>query len=149
MQRTDSLEKTLMLGRIEGGRRTGWQRMRGLDGITVSTDMSLSKLWELVDGQGSLACCSPRSATQLDTTQWLNWTDLMPAHPFSSVLRRSAGVGIGYPLQYSWALLVAPLVKNQPAMWDTWVPFLSWEDPLEKGMATHCSILAWRIPWTV
>ena len=62
---------------------------------------------------------------------------------------RSAGEGIGYPLQYSWASLVAQLVKNLPAMWETWVRSLGWEDPLEKGMATHCSILAWRIPWTV
>ena len=61
---------------------------------------------------------------------------------------RFAGEGIGYPLQYSWASLVAQLVKNPPAMWETWVRFLGWEDPLEKGKATHSSILAWRIPWT-
>jgi len=59
---------------------------------------------------------------------------------------RSAGEGIGYPLQYSWASLVAQLVKNPPAMWETWAQSLGWEDPLEKGMATHSSILAYRIP---
>jgi len=64
-------------------------------------------------------------------------------------LRRSPGEGIGYPLQYSWASLVAQLVKNLPAMWETWVQSLGWEDPLKKGKATHSSILAWRIPWTV
>ena len=60
---------------------------------------------------------------------------------------RSAGEGIGYPLQYSWSSLVAQLVKNPPAMWEAWVQSLGWEDPLEKGKATHPSILAWRIPW--
>ena len=64
-------------------------------------------------------------------------------------LGRSNGEGIGYPLQYSWASLVAQLVKNPPVMQETWVRSLSWEDPLEKGTATHSSILAWRIPWTV
>ena len=54
----------------------------------------------------------------------------------------SAGEGIGYPLQYSWASLVAQLVKNLPAMQETWVRSLGWEDPLEKGKATHSSILA-------
>ena len=44
------------------------------------------------------------------------------------------------------ASLVAQTVKNLPAMWETWIPSLGWEDPLEKGMATHSSILAWRIP---
>ena len=54
-----------------------------------------------------------------------------------------------YPLQYSWASLVAQMVNNPPAMQKTWVQSLSWEDPLEKGKATHSSILSWRIPWTV
>ena len=62
---------------------------------------------------------------------------------------RSPGEGIGYPLQYSWASLVAQLVKNPPAIQETWVRSLGWEDPLEKRMATHSSILAWRIPWTI
>ena len=59
---------------------------------------------------------------------------------------RSAREGISYPLQYSWASLVAQLVKNLPAMWETWVQSLGWEDPLEEGMATYSSMLAWRIP---
>ena len=61
-------------------------------------------------------------------------------------LRRSTGEGIGYPLQYSWAFLVAQPVKNPPVMRETWVRSLGWEDPLEKAKATHSSILAWRIP---
>ena len=62
---------------------------------------------------------------------------------------RSAGEGIGYPLQYCWASLVAQLVKNPPAVLETWVRSLGWEDPLEKGKATYSSIVAWRIPRTV
>ena len=62
---------------------------------------------------------------------------------------RSAGEGTGYPLQYSWASLEAQLVKILPAVWEIWVWSLGWEGPLEKGKATHSSILAWRIPWTV
>ena len=61
---------------------------------------------------------------------------------------RSPGEGIGYSFQYSWASLVAQKVKNLPAMQETWVQSLGWEDPLEEGTATHSSILAWRIPWT-
>ena len=60
---------------------------------------------------------------------------------------RSPRERIGYPLQFSWASLVAETTKNPPAMWVTWVQSLGREDPLEKGMATHSSILAWRIPW--
>ena len=58
--------------------------------------------------------------------------------------RRSPGDGIDYPLQYSSAFLFE---KNPPAMWETWDRSLGWEDPLEEGMSTHSSILAWRIPW--
>ena len=55
---------------------------------------------------------------------------------------RSPGEGLGYPLQYSRTFLVAQMVKNTPAMWETWVRSLCWEDPLEKGKATDSSILA-------
>ena len=61
-------------------------------------------------------------------------------------LGRSPGEGIGYVLQYSWASLVPQLIKNLPAMWETLVQSLGWEDPLKEGIATHSSILAWRIP---
>ena len=64
-------------------------------------------------------------------------------------LGRSAGEGIGYPLQSAWASLVAQLVKNPPTMWETWVRSLGREDSLEEEMETHSSILAWRIPWTI
>ena len=59
---------------------------------------------------------------------------------------RSPGEGTGDPLQDSWASLVAQLMKNPPAKWETWVRSLDWEDPLEMGIATHSSILTWRIP---
>ena len=70
--RADSLEKTLMLGKIEGRRRTGWQRMRWLDGITDSMDMSLSRQLGVGNGQGSLACCSPWGCKKSDMTERLN-----------------------------------------------------------------------------
>ena len=72
MQRIDSLEKTLMLEKIEGRRRRGQQRMRWLDGITDSMDTSLSKLLKLMMGHGNLACFSPWSRKESDTTEQLN-----------------------------------------------------------------------------
>ena len=104
---------------------------------------------------------SPQGLKELDTTERLY--SLTHSLPDSSVgtesacnagdpslipgSGRSPGEGIGYPLQYSWASLVAQLVKNLPTMRETWVRSLGWEDPLEKGKATHSSILTWRIPW--
>ena len=61
-------------------------------------------------------------------------------------LERSPGEDIGYPFQYSWASMVAQMIKNPSAMLETLVQSLGGEDPLEEGMATHSSILAWRIP---
>ena len=80
MGRTDSLEKILMLGKTEGRRRRGQERMRWLDGISNSMDMSSSKLKQVSklpagEGQGSLACCSPWGCKESDTTEQLNWTE--------------------------------------------------------------------------
>ena len=124
MWRADSLTKILMLGKTEGRRRRGWQRMRWLNSITHSIGF-------------------PHSSVGKESTY--NAGDL-GSIPESG---RSPGKKIGYPLQYSWASLVAQLVKNLPAMREAWVWSLGWEDALEKEKATHSSILAQRIPRTV
>ena len=70
----------------------------------------------------------------------------MQETPFDSWVGKICCKGIGYPLQYSWASLVAQMVKNLPAMWETWVRSLGWGDPLEESMGAHSNILAWEIP---
>ena len=104
-----------------------------LDSITDSMDMNLSKLWD---------SGFPDSSAGKDSACNAGDPGLIPGSG------RSAGEGIGYTLQYSWASLVAQLAKNPPAMRETWVRSLGWEDPLEKGKATHSSILTWRNPRT-
>ena len=79
MRRVDSLEKTLILGGNGGWMRRAWQRMRWLDGITDSMHMSLCELWELVMDRETLECCDPWGCKELDTTEWLKWTELSTA----------------------------------------------------------------------
>ena len=166
MWRADSLEKTLMLVKIEGRRRRRRQRMRWLDGITDSWAWVWvnSGSWWWTVRPGVLQSMELQRAGH-DWATELNWIELNSSfwsYPGSSAgkestcnagdpglisgLGRSPGEGIGYPLQYSWASLVAWMVKNSPAMWETWVPYLGWEDLLEDSRATHSTILAWRIP---
>ena len=82
------------------------------------------------------------------------YTDAVDLPPEDAIGTSHAGTGKTQGQKHVsshsyWAHLVAQLVKNRPAMWETWVRSLGWEDPLEKGKATHLGILAWRIPSTV
>ena len=128
MWRTDSLEKTLMLGKIEGRRKRGWQRIRWLDGITDSMDMSLSELQELV----------------MDRQAWWATIHLVTKSRNDCTERLSLSI-------YNEASLVAQTVRNMPVMWETLetqVWSLGWEDPMEEGMVTTPVFLPGESPWT-
>ena len=159
MQRADSLEKTLMLGKTEGESRRGQQRMRCLDGITNFVDMSLvcSGYWWWTGRPGMLWSMGSWRVGH-DWVTELNWTDWCHMMVFSGIsggkestcnigdpgsilgAGSSPEEGISYPLQCSWASLVVHMVTNQPAMQKTWVQSLNWDGPLEEGMATHSCI---------
>ena len=181
-----------MLGGIGSRRRRGRPRMRWLDGITDSMDVSLSELRGLVmdreawraaihrvtrsrtrlsdwtEGRDFPAFCPrptvcstfyqewkymPQVHTRVHTQTHTKWYKIETKVTWRILLNLSESDKLRNYIYFHTILLeaslVVQLVKNLPAMWETWVLSLGWEDPLEKGKVMHFSILDWKIPWTV
>ena len=140
MRKANSLGKTLMLVKIEGRRRRGWQGTRRLDGISDSMNMNLSKLWEMVNDREAWHAAVHGFAK---SQTWLSdWTTTTLPLVYGGHLRRT---------RFQLGFTGGSVVKNLPAnAGDTvvWVWSPGQVDALEEEMATHSSILAWRIPWT-